>query len=809
MRSGRTRRQFVAIGLVAAALATALWLTRDRPAAVAPARPPTARLAPATVAPAAARSVPVVGEAVAGRLVDHDGHAVAGASVTLLAEPGDGDVLAVVTTGPTGEFVASGLPRGSYLVRVEGAGVASSELRNVAAPASALMVVVTRRVTVAGRVVDGAAPAAGTVVELESAAHGTLAEVVAGADGRFSAGELPEGTYEVFARRGRRAARVLGVARFGAGPWPELVIELGPAATLVGQVRDSAGGAVAGAWVLVGAEDEASAPRRARTDDDGRYALDGLVPGSFGVEVVADGFLAPMLEPLLAAADTRLALDVVLERGATLAGQVVDLRGAPVAGARIELVEAGGAATSRRIDSLGRGRRRARAEGKVAARGARLIPVGELGVLPGPIPYPPPVGAFAAAVRDVAAAGGGPVGADPFTTGADGRFRIDAVPAGRWIAQATHADFAPGRGAPVAVGVGGGVGGHAEVTLRRGARVVGTVVDGESGESVAGCRLVARAGKEIVATVDCASGRYALTQVDGDVALVASAPGYEERTLAVAVGEDDEGRELTRPITLAAASAALAGVVLDPSGAPVGGAEVVAERAGAKSSSTRSAEDGRFRIAGVGAGTWRVFARHAAYAPSPAIVVELGSARRGDELRLLLAWGGGVTGTVRDRQTYSRLSGVRIGGERVGGGGAVARSVDDGAFSLVGLEPGAWRFTFTASGYAPGLLEREVPAGREAAAVTVRDVIVELVLGGVLEGVVIDAHGERLAGARVECGGVATTSDVDGRFRLDGVPPGEVIVRARHAQGGAGAITVPLRSGGAAVRLELRTEPDE
>lgn len=83
--------------------------------------------------------------------------------------------------------------------------------------------------------------------------------------------------------------------------------------------------------------------------------------------------------------------------------------------------------------------------------------------------------------------------------------------------------------------------------------------------------------------------------------------------------------------------------------------------------------------------------------------------------------------------------------------------------------------------------------------------IVRLHRGAKLKGIVRDAAGDRVAGARVWLGRTETTSDHDGVFLLDRVRTGDVVLRAKKADETA-ALPLGLFAGDELVTLELSLE---
>jgi hypothetical protein len=113
-----------------------------------------------------------------------------------------------------------------------------------------------------------------------------------------------------------------------------------------------------------------------------------------------------------------------------------------------------------------------------------------------------------------------------------------------------------------------------------------------------------------------------------------------------------------------------------------------------------------------------------------------------------------------------------------GGGGPSARSDEKGAFVLSKLSPGAVRLVARADGFAPSEPRTvELDSGGSAS-----DVVLQLRVGGRIEGVVYDANGAPDAGRMIVVGSFGpgsggdmagqSTSDAAGRFTIEHVTPG-------------------------------------
>jgi hypothetical protein len=598
------------------------------------------------------------------------GEGIAGLAVSVAPDGPERaeDVSAETRTLADGTFDVLGLEAGLYRVSASGAGVVTSEVHRVAAPATRVVVVVSRAVAISGLVTDWGVPAPGATLEVSGSTLDAPRQAVAGPDGRFQVDGLPEGRFVVAARRGARAAADTDVGRRGLGPWPDVTLALASAATLAVRVAGDAG-PVAGAWVVLAREELL---RRAVTDAAGVARFEGVLPGNTSLVVVAEGFLAPPRRALAVDGGAELGVSVVLERGISAFGRVVDRSGAPIAGAVVEL--RGEAGT---ISAVGRIQRLAWASGKSLAPSRHLVPVGELGVLPGPIPLLPPRGALVAAPDD-----GTPEPAG-FRTAADGTFRIANVPPGRFLVRAVHRDFAEAESELLAAGI------PVTVVLLRGGDIFGRVSD-DRGVPLLGAELsLIQAGRTIAVAFVDREARYRFAHVLGDVTVRAAARGYATVEKAA---HPDEGGAVDLPLSLPAAADA-AGPATDPGGGTLRGVVRDAVTRGALVAFTiaaegpggailrRSFEKGDFAFSSLRAGPWKLTVEARGFATRVyRFDVQAGGVL--DDLGLELQVGATLAGTVYDEHGWA------VAGATVQSG--VVSAVTDrlGGFKLRGVDPG-------------------------------------------------------------------------------------------------------------------------
>src|SRR5262249_28020951 len=131
-------------------------------------------------------------------------------------------------------------------------------------------------------------------------------------------------------------------------------------------------------------------PFEATADAQGRARLGPIAPGAATVGARADGFVP---RGAVAVADPPPAETRVARlRAGVLTGRVVDARGYPVDGATVEIVgsDPSGAPV---FDDPRRASFQAAHFAAMLTGPAPLVPAGELGVMPGPVPAIPRAGA--------------------------------------------------------------------------------------------------------------------------------------------------------------------------------------------------------------------------------------------------------------------------------------------------------------------------------------------------------------------------------------------------------------------------------
>lgn len=708
----------------------------------------------------------------AGRVLDRLGRPLGGARVT--ARVGEG-IPVVATTDEQGRYRVRMTSAAPARVRVEAEGFVSDELGGVVPPQAGLELSLARRLALEGLVRERGQPAGEAEVTIAGASGVKTAK--AGPDGAFSFGALAEGRYALRAVRGDQAAYLDGVnvavGDAGAGV---VTVDLAPATVLSGRVRERGGRAIAGGEVTLSEADGAPLPRSATADADGNFRFSGVLPGAYVVVARADGYYPSEPRPVRVG-KTPQTVDVRLDSGAIVEGRVVDEQAQPVSGAEVaisgESADGGPIAITASSSSV------------PAAGGAQVELAGELGILRGPIPFPPPVPAQVDA---------SPAPAKAFRTDEKGGFRLTGLPAGRLVVVATHADFARGASEPLHVVAGADV--RVTVVLSRGVEVRGRIVD-DHGAGVGGADVLGDGAT--LATSD-GRGEYQIAHVARALTVTVRAPGFLPATRAIAPSERG-------PVdfTLRRAEGRLGGVVVDDRGAPVSAARVEIASPPMAPRWVTTDRSGGFRADMLGPGPYRVTVSHVDFA-----VASFDDVAPSDDARLQIAPGGGVDGEIRDARLGGVPGGARLelvpGGNGVGNGSGKGRpiAVMGGRFRADALPVGLVTLVAAAPGYVTTRREVEIVAGDRLHDVTVRDVRIEMERAGVVSGRVRDDHGDPVADASVAvgAGGLRGRTDRDGMFRVDGVPPGRARVVAEKDRA-AGSEEVEVRAGDES-RVELR-----
>jgi hypothetical protein len=604
------------------------------------------------------------------------------------------------------------------------------------------------------------------------------------ADGSFRlAGLLPGGDYRLRASRDGFLPRDLRLAAPAPGAPPRelrLVLERGRPG--VGRVVDAAGRPVVGAEVRLLPAAFAESPDALRTvaevmlvgltDGSGRFSLQPLGRGPFDLRARAPGFAPALVRGVKPAPGPGAANlgTIVLEPGAVLEGRVIDPGGSAIAGAAVEARSA-------------------------AAPGVwdRARP----GELPG--------------VR--------------VESGAGGEFSLAGLRPGESVTlRVLRRGYAPRTLTGVAVPSPEPL----VLVLAPAARLAGSVVD-DSGAPVAGATLLVAIdpgqgaggagntgpgglGRSVGGAQADAAGRFAVEDLEaGTFRLTALAPGFLRagvEGIAVPAGgaRDDLEIVLHR-------GAVVEGRVLDPAGRPVSGASVTVAGNGGPSGSdllgrpqATSDGEGRYLLGGMALGMRAVLAEHPDFLPARRDVDVQAGTNRVD-----LQLGGAFEVAGRVLAAAGPVAGARVSlaplGESLNRAAPTAVGTGpDGAFRFPAVATGRYRLQAEASGLAPG----EAPEEVQVEAGPISGLEVHLEKGAAVVGRILGLDAAELARLEVRASapdlpGQAGRLGSDGRYRIDGLLPGEWTVSADvTATGREASGRVSLAHGQAEAILDLR-----
>ncbi|MFL6203072.1 MAG: carboxypeptidase regulatory-like domain-containing protein [Thermoanaerobaculia bacterium] len=684
-----------------------------------------------------------------------------------------------------------------------------------------------------------------------------------------------DGVYKLSAAPGRELPIQAAAAGYfqGQSNWsvrkgerraPTLALE--PALAAAGVVVDEQDKPVAGVEIKARIQPGSRARDRwrsggsARTSAAGRFRIPGLAAGiAHELRLTRKGYApataaVPPVEPGSLSSELR----IVLRRGRTAFGRVVDPADKPVAGAEVllELVPPGGSRMRIVIGADGSGRFAATADANgrfelpdlppgtfnLTARGSGFAPT----AVPG---LSIPAGAGAAdlgtvtLIRGVALEGyvAGPDGrpvegaqvslteatGDPMAalgrggeppaaiTGLDGFFRVEDRRAGETVdVEVRRSGYAKG-GAP---GVQVPSEEPVRIVLRPSSAVEGRTVDPD-GKPVPGARIlinptaptamgrgmVVFIAETLLQTTSGDDGSFRVEDVPpGTYELQAQATGREsasQTNLEVLPGQDRRGVEVVLP-----PGAVLEGRVLAPGGRPVPGARVslVESDTGMglmrfRSSDARADGDGRYRLDGVPPGT-RLF--RAASEGLREKVREL-EVRAGDnDLDFELEGGAEITGRVVDDDgTPVPAAGVVLYEGWNSWSLPSATSRPDGSFTLSGVADGSYRIAAEKEGYAQTRGQELTVAG------DVSGIEVKLSTGGAIVGQLSGLDFTELSQVRVWVDDEFQQGRVlpDSSYRIDNVEPGEhrVFASLRGERQTDGRVTLEPEAREARLDLEL------
>jgi hypothetical protein len=645
-------------------------------------------------------------------------------------------------------------------------------------------------------VAEDGTPVAGARVLLASSGLGSARAAETAKDGKVRIAGLDRGSYALRATSGMKVTPTeIGVI-LSKGEEKSLRLALAPGLMVTAHVVDAGNDDddVRDARVTLAEGGLSPFPLDGVTDKHGRVILGPIPRGPATLSARAEGFVPKAVVRLGedGESDARAGgeVKVPLARGGVLIGKITDGRGYAVDVATVRVVGTDLDGMPIDEDPSRWAFREALFTAQLAGP-SPLIPAGELGVMPGPVPQIPhgPAVGLSFAPSAGASVPIAEVRGEPWVSGRDGMFRATPVTPGRVRAFVHHPQYVEAMSEVVLVESNKEA--RVDVVLQRGGLLEGHVVDAR-GRPVSGAHVTALAthGSFEHMTRTGSDGSFAFAALPDAVTILVAREEDVTTIVARANVSVAEGAKKSIEIALPEPRPSLPVKVTDTHGTGLEAAQISAMSLDpSESLRVTSFTDprGRAELPSAKGIAVRVEVRAPGRAArivmttpdTPELVVELTPAES-------------LTGEVTTRRrdpvvgadvTLQTESGVRH-----------ARTGKDGTFTVGDLSAGPARLRVRAPGRAPD--ERAVVVEDRGGRRPTELARFELAEEAVVEGTVVDARGNPIAGVRVAKDGVPTyvpvgaasigvaVTDAKGRFKLGELPDGLVTLEAYAADVG-------------------------
>ena len=671
----------------------------------------------------------------------------------------------------------------------------------------------------------GGGAAAGAEVLIGGSSLWPVRSTETDAEGSVRIAGLLAGSYDLRATLGDLVSPTLYAFELARGADETVTLRLGTGRmvrALVTDGPDEDASVVPNADVVLAEAGLSTFPLRGRTGADGIVVLGPISGGPATLAARATGFVSTAAVAVPDPLDGPVRIPLV--RGGTLLGEVVDTKDRPIDGASVEVVgtDLGGLPIAETPYLMAF----RSTHFEWALSGPRpLIPAGELGVMPGPVPPIPPPGAMIvpgglAAALPALQDDEPELPIDPWVTRWDGTFTAKPVTPGRVRALVRHPAYVEALSDVVALAPGGEA--KVKVVMRAGGAIEGKVVD-EHGRPVEGVRvdLTAQRGTLERTTITATDGSFAFAAVPEEVMLSIARPDDPSRIVLRKNVEVKEG-ETTRVELALPGERESVSVVVTADGEPVDAAQVTILSLDPESpfrQTSFTGSDGSVTIGDARGLDVRIVVE----APGFTRAVQTLSPAP-EKVAISLTRGVIVKGRVTAIRGRKYLGGANV--TIVNDGRRAAALTDgEGTFTLRDIAPGPVRVIVSHPEYATAEIDANVErTGRDDRPFELPPI--DLVEPSGIEGEVVDASGKPVSGARVAVGvapaylpagtlpaGMAVT-DRKGRFRLEGVAPGKVDLEAYAPDVGRGSlrgieVTSGRPTGGVRIALTRKSGDDD
>lgn len=625
-------------------------------------------------------------------------------------------------------------------------------------------------------------PAGGATIYISGPGIWPARSTVADEDGYATIGGLRAGVYDLKAKLGQYVSQTDLSIRLRKGVFEKREILLQEGESVRVRVVDgdeNSGPPIRDARVSLVEEGLSAFPMEAETDKDGYATVGPSATEDATVLAHAEGFVPRAVSRL----DTvKGVLTIALLKGGTIEGDVVDARGFPIDGATVEVIgsdrdgmpihETGD------VSTLGDDLFAFALSGPLP-----LIPRGELGVMPGPVPDIPHAGATMGGSSRRASA--------PWVAALDGTFKCSPVTPGRVHVLVRHPSYIEQLTDEMTMGSGGHLGLH--IVLLEGGRLEGRVLE-ESRIPVAGVRveISATEGTFEALTYTASDGTFAVAAAPTEVVLTLSRPEAPSEVAARVVVDVPSGGKRETEIVLPTTRPNVNVRVSDDRGVPIDRAEVRAVSLDAQTLLEKTLftdAEGKAELPGGVGLPLRFVVEAPGYAP---VTLTVDAAER--DIGITLGTALEARGVVTARGGRDKLEGADIVVYTKAGARHTSTN-ERGEFEVADLGQGRIRVVVSHLGHAPvtkvilfdgdGRRPIELPP-------------IDMKPAGTVEGIVVDSEMRPIVGARVAMDAVPTylpmgrmpagivTTDKHGKFTLTGLPEGKVTLEAYSPDLGRG-----------------------
>lgn len=677
-----------------------------------------------------------------------------------------------ISAGIDGRFVTMPLALDFYEVRVTAPGFALSSAQGVVPGGPPVLLALSEGGALTGRTTNADGSGVQATIHVGGAGLFPPRVVRADAQGQFTVWGLPAGSYEVLALAGDLGSRWPTIAKVeNALTAGHVDIPMQPGYVLTLQIKGNAiaiGGGIAeatveGALVTLAPDPLHVLALHDISDSRGEVRFTGLPAGRYHVGVRAPGYLSDT--PRWVDVPSPAPIPIVMARGATVEGLVMNRDGLPISGAKLtaHVRTTSGAYWILDDDKTGVVHKLVRPDGTALTGGTKR-----------------------------------------FATNGQGRFAISGLPPGEVTVEASKAGFIPER-TPTAALMEGDISAGHTLTLFPGIPVEGEVQSAD-GSPLSGAQVRWRKGADTgfwrATARSVGGGLFRFDAVTEDVVFEVLAPGYAP--LLVPMQLNTAGGMAQRVVLrFEAGEGSVFGQVLGPDGAELVGADVSAWEPGsgaghagaAAKCRARTDSRGVFQLMHCGEGRRLVEVRGPSAAPAWAEV------NTGKDLEVRLVVGGTLTAQLLGADgapiPRARVKAVAQVGVQNGDAHTWQHEwlIQGGRWEQPYMPPGMYALTFSADGF--GTASFEGVEVRDGEAVDLGEMgKIELAPLRRLEGFVMDYYRTPASGARVWVvgrGKEAATAGADGRFFLtlgednDG---DSITLEAVHWQHGRGFLTL-------------------